>query len=394
MMSLSRVISELLEVLNDLDVQRGLKRSVVNASAKVFKLLRRYPYLNDLAERVRKVKEEVFKNMDYYLNLTIKNVERTGGMAYLAKEKGEALKIIGEIVGKGKLIVKSKSMVTEELGLREYLTGLGNIVFETDLGELLIQITGEKPMHPVAPAIHMTKEKAAEVLRRIGLNVDEKSSPEHLVAEVRRFLREKFIKAEVGISGGNSIAADTGSIVLVSNEGNIRNTTNLPEVHIAIVSIEKIMPTYQDAVLQAIVQSAYAGLYPPTYLSVISGPSSTADIEQYRVYGVHGPKEVHVILYDGGRVRALEHPYLKEQLYCIKCGRCQIECPVWEFTGNVWGGKVYGGPMGINWTAIIEGIEEASKLAPFCLGCKRCDEVCPVRIKISDIIRQLKKYAY
>ncbi len=151
------------------------------------------------------------------------------------------------------------------------------------------------------------------------------------------------------------------------------------------------MPTFEDAVHQVMVQSGYAGLYPPTYVNVISGPSSTADIEYHRVYGVHGAKEVHVILFNGGRLKALNNPILKEQLRCIRCGRCQIVCPIWDLSGNIWGGRVYGGPMGIGWTAITENIETAMPLSWFCLLCGACKEACPVKIDIPKIVRFLRK---
>jgi L-lactate dehydrogenase complex protein LldG len=341
---------------------------------------------------LRDIKIEVLENLDYYIDLALKRIGEAGGHPYFAKARDDALKYIGDTVGYDtqKLIVKAKSMVTEELGVREYLHDRGHIVYETDLGELLIQISKDKPMHAVAPAIHIPKEEAARLLSYLGLDVSSSMPIEKIVHSVREFLRPKFINADAGISGGNAVAADTGCLVLISNEGNIRNTTNLPPKHIAITGVEKILPTLSDAFRQGIVQAAYAGLYPPTYTSIVAGPSSSADIESHRVYGVHGPTEFHLILYDGGRTNALRDDILKEQLLCIRCGRCQFECPVWALFGNIWGGKVYGGPMGIGWTAIVEDAKEASILALFCLGCGRCKEVCPMSIDIPRIIRHLK----
>jgi len=390
---LQKASEEIHRALYMKSLRKGLSRSVNRLVPAPYRILDRWRYLLGYTEEIREAKEKVLNDIDYYIDATMKMVEETKGHAYYAKTKDEAVKLVKDLVGKDKLIVKSKSMVTEELGLREELDR-DNTVFETDLGELLIQFSRDKPMHTTAPAIHITREKAIMLLKRHGVKVRDNMSTTEIVGMVRLFLREKFVKADAGISGANSIAADTGSIFLVSNEGNIRNTTSLPPIHIAITGVEKIMPTMELAFKQAVTQAAYAGLYPPTYVSVISGPSSTADIEFERVYGVHGPKEVHVILYDGGRVEALKDEVISEQLYCIRCGRCQAECPIWQLVGNTWGGRVYGGPMGMGWTAIIEGIEKASSLSHFCLLCGKCREVCPMKIDMPRIIRYLKMYYF
>ncbi len=390
------IAEELIKVTENTEFQTGLKRSVYMFTTKVEEVLRERPEAQRLAEEVRKVREHVIKNLEEYINKTLEAVRKSGAKAYLARDKGELLRIVKSIIGdcKGKIIVKSKSMVSEEVMLREHLEEEGCEVWETDLGQFLVQLANEKPMHPVVPALHMSRERVARLLKSKGLSASEDMSIEELVKLVRAFLREKFINADIGITGANSIAADTGAIVLVENEGNIRHTSNLPPVHIAIVSVEKIMPTYIDALKQAIVQSMYAGLYPPGYLTVIGGPSGTADIEYTKVIGAHGPKELHVILYDGGRVRASSDPHFYDQLHCVKCGRCMMECPVWQQTANVWGGYTYGGPMGINWTAILEGEEKAAPLAVFCLVCGRCQEACPMKINMPEMLRYLKTVYY
>jgi len=387
----TEVLSAVLSAMDNEEMKIGLERSVKNFTLISTKSIETFPWLVELADHVRKVKEEVLQNLDYYIDRTIKSVELTGARAYLAKTPDEVKKMVDDIIGDGKkLIVKAKSIVTEEIQLREYLIAKGHEVYETDLGELLIQLAGEKPMHVVGPAIHMSKETAARHLKKIDPDIREDMKIEELTYRVRRFLREKFIKADVGISGANSIAADTGAIFLLSNEGNIRNVTNLPPVMISITGVEKIMPTIKDAFFQSLVQAGYLGTFPPTYLSVIAGPSSTADIEAYRVYGVHGAKEMHVILYDGGRMNALKDEHLWEQLLCVRCGRCQVWCPIWDLVANTWGGRAYGGPMGIGWTAITEGVDAAAPLAMLCLECGRCKEVCPMKIDIPAIARYLK----
>lgn len=391
MRELIKISKEILAALDNNVLQAGLRRSARNLVSATYNVINLWPYLTDLAKNVRKIKEKVLNNIHYYIDLAMRNIEKTSGFSYLAKTPHEVFKIIDDIIGEdNKLIVKSKSMVTEEIKIREHLLNKGHAIYETDLGELLIQLSGDKPMHTVAPAIHIPKEEVIKILNTAGMTINRNMSIEDIVFMVRRFLREKFVKADIGISGVNVLAADTGALFLVSNEGNIRLVTGLPPTHIAILGIEKLMPNMRNAFLQALVQAGYAGIYPPTYISIISGPSSTADIELTRVYGVHGPKKLYVIFYDGGRIAAIKNQYLSEQLYCIKCGRCQVECPIWCLTGNIWGGSVYGGPMGIPWTAITEDVKLASYLSIFCLGCGKCKKVCPMEIDMPKIIRYLK----
>jgi L-lactate dehydrogenase complex protein LldG len=300
---------DIIEALSDPDFQRGVMRAGVNAQEKVVRVLERYPMLLEKAKRVKEVKERALKELDKLVEEAIKSIERSGGRAYFAEDADKAREIVGRIVGSGKVVVMSKSMAAEEVGLREHLESLGNEVWETDLGQLLVQLEEGKPMHTVAPAIHMTRERAAKLVKeKLGIDVSP-DKIEDIVGAARRFLRDKFVRADVGITGANALAADTGSIVLVENEGNIRLVSSLPPVHVAIVPVDKIVPTIWDALDVALVQAAFAGLYPPTYISVITGPSSTGDIELVRVYGAHGPREVHVVLLDNGRMRARSHPF-------------------------------------------------------------------------------------
>ena len=391
MTSIQDVIDRIYRILGDESFQQAVWRSSVHAEERVPRILEAYQYVKRLAEEVLEARRRSLERLDELLEKLVRAGERHRVKVYLAGDAVEAREMVGGIVGSGKLVVFSKSMVAEEIGLREYLAERGNEVWETDLGQLLIQLEGSKPMHTTAPAIHLTVEKASKLVReKLGLELPRNPRPEDIVSAVREFLREKFYRADYGISGANAVAADTASIVLVENEGNIRLVTGLPEKHIIVAGVEKVVDTLETAVKQAIVQAAYAGLYPPTYLNVISGPSSTADIEHRRVYGAHGPREVHLVLVDNGRTRA-RGTLLGEQLRCIRCGRCQWECPVWRHTANVWGGPVYGGPMGINWTAITHSMEEAGALSLLCLQCGRCDEVCPVEIPLSRIIHWLRR---
>ena len=389
---LEKVLEDIYKGLEDPEFSMAISRSVSNAEGKHLRVKESYPYVEDLRLRVLEAKKKALENIDYYIDQLARSLERNHGVLHIARDRDEAQSILGDLVGSGKLVVFSKSIVAEELGLREYLESLGNQVWETDLGQLLIQLEHGKPMHTTAPAIHLTIEKAARLVReKLGGELPSSPEPEDIVSAVRRFLRGIYYRADVGISGANAVAADTGSIVLVENEGNIRLVTGYPPIHIAVTGIEKIVPSLNDAISYALVQAAYAGLFPPTYLNVISGPSNTADIEHRRVYGAHGPRELHLILIDNGRRRALLDPGLRDHLRCIRCGRCQWECPVWHHTANKWGGPTYGGPMGVLWTAITLGKETGAELSMLCLGCARCDEVCPMEIPLSSLIRGLKR---
>jgi len=382
------------DALRSRDLQEALYRASTNNQAKVLEVLDRYPHLRDVARRVKEAKEYTISNLDKMIDRAMESIRMINGNPYYAEDPNEAREMVARIVGSGKLVIMSKSMAAEEAGIREYLESIGNEVWETDLGQFLVQLEDGKPMHTIAPAVHMTRERALRLVReKLGMDLGDDAGIEDIAAAVREFLRSKILRADVGISGGNALAADTGAIVLVENEGNIRLVTGVPPVHIAIIPVDKIMPTLTDAINLAITQAAYAGLYPPTYLNIIAGPSSTADIELVRVWGAQGPRELHVILLDNGRSRARDTP-LRDQLRCIRCGRCQFECPVWVHTANTWGGPVYGGPMGLNWTAITHDLKEASKLAFLCLGCGRCDEACPVEIPLSRLIHWLKRQAW
>lgn len=369
--------------------EEAIERARGSIVPRTYDLLARYPYLQEIRRQLRSVKEEVVKNLDYYIEETRKAVERIGGRFYLADSGKDAVEIAAKIVGRGKTVVMSKNNVAEETGLRKRLEEEGNEVWETDLGAFLVQITGEEPSHIVAPAVHLTKERVAQVLReKFGVVVAPNAV--EIAARVREFLREKFIKAEVGITGANAIAADTGAVVLVENEGNIRMTTVLPPVHVVYDGVEKIVPTLIHAQLVADLQSAYAGLYPPTYMNISAGPSSTADIEMTRVSPAQGPREYHMILVDNGRRNAARDPVLWEALLCIRCGRCHLHCPVYLAVGKEFGKPPYTGPMGVMWTAITRGVEEAGRHALKCVHAGNCKSVCPMNIDIPRIIHEIR----
>jgi L-lactate dehydrogenase complex protein LldG len=366
----------------------AIERGIQNNIPKVDSILERYPYLKEMAKQVRDSKLEVIANMDSYVKQTMKSLEESGCSVHYARGVEDARDIIRTIVGSGKKIVMAKSNVAHEINIIETLEKSGNNVSETDLGAYLIQVTGEESSHIVYPSLHLTRESIGEFLHsEMGMNLSEKSSHEEIVAAVREVLRKKYIEADIGISGANSVSADTGSVFLVENEGNIRIDTVFPPVHIIITGIDKIVPRIDDAMREIFVQSAYAGLYPPTYINVTSGPSSTADIELKRVSPATGPREVHVILLDNGRSEASKDPDMKEALLCIKCGRCYFSCPVYRVMGKEWGKQPYGGPTGAMWTAIVNKDYSTASLCTHSGGCR---EVCPVGINIPKVLEHIK----
>ncbi|MCY0849335.1 LUD domain-containing protein [Sulfuracidifex metallicus] len=364
----------------------AIDRAVNNNVPRVRSILESYPYIDDARKKLRQGKTEVIKDISRYVELTMKSVKRNGGNAYFARDAKEVREIVDKIVGDNQRIVMGKSMVAYECGVRDHLIERGKDVWETDLGEFLIQLSNEPPSHIIAPAIHMTKEQASKVVRKVNPN-SKAESHEEIAVEARRFLREKFINAQVGITGANAIAADTGSVLLIENEGNIRMTTILPEKHIAIAGVEKILPTLEHAFLEVMVQSAYAGLYPPTYVNLTSGPSSTGDIEMKRVSPAHGPKEFNLILVDNGRIEASKDPTIWESLLCIRCGRCHFHCPVYRVLGSTWGDPPFTGPMGAMWSYV--SYKDATP-STYCVHSGGCREVCPMDINIPKVLEKLK----
>ncbi len=390
--ALREIVNEIEKALEDEFLREAVRRYTENYYHSLQEILEQFPETKALADEVRKVREAVIDNLEYYVDNAMKAIEGMGGHAYLAKDAEEARKIIGDIVGSERIIVKSKSLVGEEIGLYEYLTSLGNEVWETDLGELLIRIASQKPMHMIAPSINMRREDAARILReKLGLDVSEDSPVEEIVRVVREFLRRKYVEAHVGITGANMIASDTGSIILIENEGNIRLSSGFPPIHVVVTGVEKVYPTLIDAFKAAIVAMRYAGYPVSRYINVISGPSATGDIEKIAVRGAHGPRELHVVFVDNGRLEAAKDPVLREALYCIRCGACQLACPVFREVAGYWGGRVYSNGIGVAWTYITEGIARAGPLSMACLFMGRCKQTCPLRIDIPGLVREIRK---
>lgn len=394
-MSVDRVFSEyrrtVYRALRDHLLRKSIWRSVEHARRNRARALSKFPDVRRKAEKLREVRMRVIERLEEYVKLARDSLEDNGAHVYIARDAREACKIIGDIVGRGKIVVKSKTLTSEEIDLNAYLESLGNEVWETDLGELIVQLSGRKPMHLVEPAIGFSVERIAELFSKIaGKRLPPK--PEWLALFAREFLRDKFFRADVGISGANVIAADAGAIFIVENEGNARFVTNAPPVHVVLAGFEKIVPTLLDAMLQIEVLARFAGYTMPSYVSIIAGPSKTGDIEKQIVYGAHGPKELHVVLLDNGRSEMAKHPIFREALLCLRCGACLYECPVFEIVAGYFGYKYFAG-IGAVWTRFTGPREWAYVLAYTCLMCGRCRETCPMKIDTPKLVLALREEA-
>ncbi len=368
----------------------ALRRAISSFRAARDRALKTFPYVKEERYKLIEIKDKVIENLDYWIEKSMESVEKAHGKAYYAKDANEALEIIKKIVGTGKTVIKAKSITSEELHINKYLEKWGNKVYETDLGEFIIQQIESRPMHILAPAVNVSRERVAEIFSRLA---GEELPPDipKLVKFAREFLREKYFEANVGISGANAITADTGSVFLLENEGNIRFVTNAPPVHIVIVGIEKILPTFRDGSLLTEVVARYAGYNAMSYVSIISGPSKTGDIEKTVVYGAHGPEEFHVVLLDNGRKDASKEEIIKQALRCVRCGVCMYECPVYAITTGYWG-YIYMGGIGIPWTAYVAGgFTEAAPMAFTCITCNRCKVFCPMEIDTGEIVLRIRE---
>jgi L-lactate dehydrogenase complex protein LldG len=381
---------EIMDAAHNERIGLAVSRAIAGYRLNTNTAIKKFPHTIKLAEEVREIKKKAIGDMEKLAEQACEVIQENKGKAYIAKTAEDALKIIDGLVGRGKLIVKGKSMTAEEIGLREHLEEHGNEVYETDLGEFIIQKLGTRPMHILAPAIHVPKEDVAKLFSQIT-GQDLKPDIDTLVATARALLREKFFKADIGMSGANVFSADTGTMFMIENEGNIRLATGAPPIHIALIGMEKLVPTLGDAFKVAEVTWRFANYTMPTYVSMISGPSKTGDIEKVITYGAHGPKELHVIFMDAGRTELAKNPILSQALYCIRCGGCLYECPVFALTAGHFGDKYFTG-IGAVWAYMIDKNEEKGAVMAYtCLTCGRCKIRCPMKIDCSEMVIELRK---
>jgi L-lactate dehydrogenase complex protein LldF len=342
------------------------------------------PDYQDLRTQANAIKKHAIENLDHYLEEFERNVEARGGKVVYCKDGTEVSDFILALAKErgAHLIVKSKSMTTEEIDLNERLEHHGLESVETDLGEYILQLAHERPYHIVAPALHKTRYDVAEIFTR-RLNVPNEIVIEKQTAIARGVLREKFLAADIGISGANFLVADSGAVVIVENEGNARLTTSAPKIHIAIAGIEKVIPRAQDVAtfLKLLARSA-TGQALSVYTSFLSGPRRDGEVD--------GPDEFYVVLLDNGRTKLLPDRSKRESLYCIRCGACLNTCPVYRKIGGHSFPWVYSGPIGAIITPQFMGAGHEPGL-PFASSlCGACGEVCPVKIDIPKILLELR----
>src|SRR5215212_8525072 len=342
------------------------------------------PNWEELRSQARAIKDEVLLHLDQYLEEFARNAEVRGAKVHWARDAAEANSIICGLATerRARVVVKSKSMTTEETHLNSALEAAGLQVVETDLGEYIIQLAGETPSHIIAPAIHKTRGQIAELFTA-ELGMPPTDDVAQLTSTARATLRDRFAAADVGISGVNFGVAETGTIVIVENEGNIRLTTSLPRTHIAVMGIEKVVPRFSDTdVFLKLLPRSGTGQRLTTYQSFITGTKRHTTDE--------GPEELHIVLLDNGRSRMLAHPVTRQSLACIRCGACLNACPVYQQVGGHAYGSVYPGPIGAVITPQLEGLAKTHQLPYASSLCGACREVCPVRIDIPGLLLHLR----
>ena len=337
-----------------------------------------------LRQAGHEIRLHAINHLDYYLAQLEEQVTQAGGQVHWARDAAEARSLALAIAREHgvKRVVKAKSMATEEIDLNHALEEAGIQTVETDLGEYIVQLAGEMPSHIIVPAVHLTKEAIADLFRD-KLGVDAPADPTALAAIARTRLREAFLAADMGISGANFMVAETGTIALVTNEGNGRMCTTLPPVHVVIAGIDKVVPDMESlTVLLKLLARSATGQKISTYTSFIRGPRQTA--------GENGPSEFHLILLDNGRTRILQDEITRETLLCIRCGACLNVCPVYNHVGGHAYGWVYSGPIGSILSPQLLGAAVAADL-PFASSlCGACGDVCPVKIPLPKILLHLR----
>jgi L-lactate dehydrogenase complex protein LldF len=330
------------------------------------------------------VKDNALTHLPELLEQAEARLTEHGAVVHWAETAEDVARLLESLVRRSsaRRAVKGKSMLSEELGVNAVLERAGVEVFETDLGEYIIQLLGEPPSHIVGPAIHRSLEEIRALFHeRFGTAAD--ASPEVLAAAARRVLREAFLTADIGFTGCNFLVAETGSVAVMENEGNVRLSSSMPKVHVALVGIEKVIPRWSDlATFLQLTARAATGQRVATFVSVLHGPRGAER---------DGPEEMHVVLVDNGRTKVLADPEAWRTLRCIRCGACLNTCPVYRQTGGHAYGWVYSGPIGAVLAPAMLGLEAAHPL-PFASSlCGACAEVCPVRIPIPDLLVEWRR---
>jgi L-lactate dehydrogenase complex protein LldF len=374
--------------LADSELQKALALVEVNFIVRRRDAADRLPEFEALRDEARDIKDHTLAHLDLYLEEYEKRVVENGGHVHFAVDAEEARRIVLEVCRRlgAKTVTKGKTMIGEEIGINAFLEENGVKPIETDLGEYLVQLRGELPSHILAPAVHLTKEQVAADFRRCHTGLPRErdlTEPTTMAAEARTVLRQKFLAADVGITGANFLVAETGSSVIVTNEGNGDLTQTLPKAHIVLASIDKMVPTLEDlAQLLRVLARSATGQEASVYTTLSTGPRRADDPD--------GPSEYHVVILDNGRSNMLGG-HFRDILRCIRCGACLNHCPVYSAIGGHAYGWVYPGPMGSVLTPSLVGIDRTRHLPNASTFCGRCEEVCPVRIPLPKMLRHWRE---
>ena len=370
--------------LQDEKVQANLGRLYERFDKPRMRAAEATPGWEEMRDRAQAIKAHTVENLDYYLELVHTNVTKAGGKVFFARDAEAANRYVLDLARAKRVrsVIKGKSMLSEEMGLNERLEGAGVEAVETDLGEYLIQLAGQTPYHIIAPAMHLSKEEVSTLLHEKA-GAPRHEGIEELAGEARRLLRDKFIQADMGITGANFVVAETGTLVLVTNEGNGRMSSSMPRIHVAIAGMERIVPSMEDmgTFLRLLIRSA-TGQRLTSYVTTVNGPRRDDDED--------GPEEFHLVIVDNGRSRLLADPQMREALNCIRCGACLNACPVYGKVGGHAYGWVYSGPIGAVVSPVLTSLPEAKDLPYASSLCGACREVCPVKINIPRMLLHLR----
>ncbi len=366
--------------LSNNKVRSNIQKATYMTLDKRAKAVKEFPQWEKMRDKAHNIKKEIVDDLENNIDRFISNAEKNGIKVERAASAAQANKIIHRIIAGhgGVMAVKSKSMVTEEIGMNDYLASHGIEVWETDLGEFIIQLAGEAPSHLIGPAIHMSKEQIAELFSK-KLNCENNPDPECLTWISRIFLREKFLKADIGITGANFGVINEGSVVLVENEGNARLSYSTPKVHIIVMGMERLIPSFKDLPLfMTLLGVSASGVKMTGYVSVVNGPKKENELD--------GPEHVYLILVDNNRRKLLRDPKLKEALYCIRCSACYNTCPIYRNIGGHAYGWVYQGPIGAVITPHFIGFKKGKDLPFASTLCGSCTSLCPVKVPLHKLL--------
>lgn len=374
------------KALKDHQMRQAVRKAVDRLTGNREKASQELPNWQDWREQSYRIRKHTVENLDYYLSLLVKNIEKAGGTVHFAKDAAEARAIASGLCQQYsiKSVVKSKSMVSEEIHLNPALEKQGIEVVESDLAEYILQLAGETPSHIIVPAIHKNRQQIADLFSKVAGHPVATDTPA-LTAFARQTLRSKFMQADAGITGCNFAIAETGSITLVTNEGNARLTTSLPKVLISLMGMERMVPTFEDleTVLSMLPRNA-TGQKLTSYISVLNSTRRSGDVD--------GPEHFHLVILDNGRSRILASEQFRQSLHCIRCGACFNVCPVYRQIGGHAYASVYGGPIGSIITPLLENDLDFWGELPYASTlCGACSSVCPVKIPLHELLFKLRK---